>query len=65
MITVLGYVLSVVIVLGCMFLLTLLSDRLFTDLMILQSTPARIVTDLLGGGVGFVIGVTIVTDLSV
>ncbi|WP_423746353.1 hypothetical protein V5735_17295 (plasmid) [Haladaptatus sp. SPP-AMP-3] len=65
MVTVLGYVLSIVIVLGCMFLLTLLSDKIFTDLNVLQSTPARISTDLLGGGVGFVIGVTIVTVISI
>lgn len=65
MATVIGYVISVGTVLVCMFVAMLFTDRLFTDIGFIRSRGVRILVDIIGSVLGFVIGLTLVTVLSI
>ncbi|GAA5065476.1 hypothetical protein GCM10025751_56450 [Haladaptatus pallidirubidus] len=63
--SILSYALSIAIVLAGLFVFTFAADKLYTEIGLFQSTPARIAANLLGSGVGFVIGVSLVTIASI
>lgn len=60
-----GYVLGIVLVLGCMFVAMLSTDRLCSEVGIIQVTPVRVLVDLVGSAIGFVVGLTLVNFVSI
>lgn len=65
MATVISYVIGVGTVLACMFVAMLCTDRLFTNIGLVRPRGVRILADVIGSALGFVIGIILITVFSI